>query len=176
LLTKIGIPKPDNWFDYVHQRFLVAAIPKDEWQNHISECVRICAPGGWVEFVESPSIFIDGGPGVQQFNKWFIQAIATRGIDTTIVEQLDVFMRKAGLVNITTQTYILPFGDWGKQVGLLFAENFRLFVESIEPLFTDVLCIPREQFKATLALTLEEFKHSQVHAKLYVHLGQKAAI
>jgi SAM-dependent methyltransferase len=173
---KIGIPKPDNWFDYVPPRVLVAAIPKDEWQNHINECVRICAPGGWVEFVESTAILFDGGPGAQQFNTWLVQGLATRGVDITMVDRLDVLMREAGLVNVTTQSYVIPFGDWGKQIGLIFAEDYRLLIESLEPLFIDVLCIPREQVEATLALTLEEFKHTRAHMMLYVHLGQKAVV
>jgi hypothetical protein len=37
----MGIPRPDSWFDYVHQRLPVGAIPKDDWQNHINECARI---------------------------------------------------------------------------------------------------------------------------------------
>jgi hypothetical protein len=176
LLIKIGIPKPDNWFDYVHQCFLAIAIPKDEWQNHINECVRICAPRGWVEFVETTGILFDGSTNIQQFNTWLIQGLATRGIDMIMTDRLDVLMRKAGLVNITTQSYILPFGDWGKQVGRLFAEDYRLAMESLEQLFIDALCIPREQFKATLALVLEEFKYARVYAKLYVHLSQKAVI
>jgi hypothetical protein len=154
----------------------VVAIPKDDWQKHINECVRICTPGGWVEFVETTCFFIDGGSGTQQFNTWLIQGFAARGIDITMVDRLDALMRKAGLVNVTTQTYIMPFGDWGRQVGRLFAEDFRLAIESIEPLFIDVLSIPREQFKATLALVLEEFKHARACMKFYVHLGQKAAI
>jgi hypothetical protein len=174
--TKIGIPKPDNWFDYVHQRLLVSAIPKDDWQNHINECVRICAPGGWVEFVESTCVFKDGGPGAQQYNTWLIQGFATRGIDMTMADRLDVLMREAGLVNVTKQSYVIPFGDWGKQVGQLFAEDHRLLIESLEPLFIDILSIPREQVEATLALIPEEFKHTQIYITLYVYLGQKAVI
>jgi hypothetical protein len=175
-LAKIGIPKPDNWFDYVHQRFLGIAIPKDDWQNHINECVRICAPRGWVEFTDTTGILFDGGPGMQQFNTWIIQGFATRGIDMTTMDQLDVLMRKAGLVNVTTQSYLMSFGEWGEQTGRLFAEDYRLAIESLEPLFIDVLCIPREQFNATLALVLEEFKHARAYMKFHVYLGQKAVI
>jgi hypothetical protein len=32
-----GIPKPDNYFDYVHQRFLTGALPKNKWKQHIQE-------------------------------------------------------------------------------------------------------------------------------------------
>jgi hypothetical protein len=174
LLTKIGILKPDNWFDYVHQRFLVAAIPKNKWQSHINECARICAPRGWVEFVESDGILFDGGPGMQQFNTWIIQGLATRNIDMTMADQLGVLMHKAGLVNVTMQTYVVPFGDWGKQAGRLFAENYRMIINSLEPLFIDVLCIPREQFKDTLNLVLEELKHGRAYMKLQVYFGQKA--
>lgn len=47
-----GLPFPDQQFDYVHQRLLVAAIPAANWPEVIHELVRVTRPGGWVELLE----------------------------------------------------------------------------------------------------------------------------
>ena len=44
-----GLPFEDNTFDYVFQRFLVVAYPKDKWGFMISELVRVLKPGGYLE-------------------------------------------------------------------------------------------------------------------------------
>ncbi len=44
-----GLPFKDNTFDYVFQRFLVVAYPKDKWSFMISELVRVLKPGGYLE-------------------------------------------------------------------------------------------------------------------------------
>lgn len=46
-----GLPFPDQQFEYVHQRLLVAAIPAAHWPGVIQELIRVTCPGGWVELV-----------------------------------------------------------------------------------------------------------------------------
>jgi len=47
-----GLPYADDSFDYVHQRFLVAAIPRPFWQQVVRELTRVTKPGGYVELIE----------------------------------------------------------------------------------------------------------------------------
>jgi hypothetical protein len=115
----------------------------------------------------------DGGPSTQQYSKWLEEGLKARGIDIFVVEKLDVLMREAGFTNVTKQTYILPIGNWGGRVGQLLAEDVRLGTESLEPLYTDILGIPREEVESTIASALEEFKSFRTYIQLYVHLGQK---
>src|SRR6266542_3569371 len=44
-----GLPFTDNSFDFVFQRFLVGAIPKDKWSFVINELTRVLKPGGYLE-------------------------------------------------------------------------------------------------------------------------------
>ncbi|KAJ3840954.1 S-adenosyl-L-methionine-dependent methyltransferase [Lentinula raphanica] len=47
---------PLEWSDsfaLVHQRLLVAALPRPLWHKALAQIYRVLKPGGWVEFVES---------------------------------------------------------------------------------------------------------------------------
>jgi ubiquinone/menaquinone biosynthesis C-methylase UbiE len=169
----IGIPKPDRWFDYIHSRFLVGAIPADKWEQYIQECARVCASDGWVEVIESNGQLIGGGPACQQFNTWTTGGFKSRGIDVNLMQNLDELMLKAGLINVTKQTFIVPFGTWGGKAGELFAENYRLLSGSIQPLITNVFNVTKEEVERNCTLMVEEFKSHKAHVIMNVYLGQK---
>ncbi len=44
-----GLPFADDSFDFVFQRLLVGAIPKDKWPFVIRELIRVLKPGGYLE-------------------------------------------------------------------------------------------------------------------------------
>ncbi|KAJ3737253.1 S-adenosyl-L-methionine-dependent methyltransferase [Lentinula guzmanii] len=46
-------PEWSNSFTFVHQRLLVAALPRPLWHEALAQIFRVLKPGGWVEFVES---------------------------------------------------------------------------------------------------------------------------
>jgi hypothetical protein len=82
-------------------------------------------------------------------------------------------MHEAGLINITKQPVTLPIGSWGGQVGELFAEDLRLANGSLQPLFTAVFNVSKEEVEKNTALMLEEFKSYQAYGTVYVYTGQK---
>jgi hypothetical protein len=169
----IGIPKPDGWFDYIHQRFLVTAIPADRWKQYIQECARVCAPGGWVEIIEMNTQTVDGGPACQQFNTWLVEGLKTRGVDVNMVNNLDEIMREVGLANVTKRTFIGPIGPWGGKAGELFDKCGRLGNSSIQPLLTSALGVPKEEVERVGALAVEEVQTHKAYMEIYVYLGQK---
>jgi hypothetical protein len=169
----IGIPRPDGWFDYVRQRFLSGAMPANKWKQHIQECARVCASGGWIEIIESNGQIVGGGPACQQYNTWFAEGFKARGIDMDMALSLDELMREAGIVNVTKHTFNAPVGPWGGKAGELFFEDLRLVNGSLQPLFTNVLGVPKEEVERNGALMLEEFKSYQAYGVMHVYLGQK---
>jgi hypothetical protein len=168
-----GIQKPDNYFDYVHHRLLVSAIPADKWKQHIQECTRVCASGGWVEIIETDGQIINGGPACQQFSSWTTQALKTRGIDVYQMQNLDELMREAGLDHVTKQTIHIPIGPWGGKAGELFAQDLKLGSTSIQPFITAVFQTPKEEVERNNAQMLEEFNTYQAYTTACVYLGQK---
>jgi ubiquinone/menaquinone biosynthesis C-methylase UbiE len=48
-----GLPFEDNSFDFVHMRFAIMEFTEEQWEEKVvKELVRVCKPGGWVEFLE----------------------------------------------------------------------------------------------------------------------------
>jgi hypothetical protein len=169
----IGIPKPDNYFDYVRHRFLIGAIPAAKWKQYIQECARVCASGGWVEIIETDGRIVNGGPACQQSSTWTAQGFKTLGIDADLMQNLDELMNEAGLTNVTKQTFTAPYGSWGGKAGELFAKDFRLGTNSLQPLFTKALGVPKEEVERNCALAMEELESHQAYMNIYVYLGQK---
>jgi hypothetical protein len=169
----IGISKPDGWFDYVHQRLLTGAIPTAKWKEHIQECARICASGGWVEIIESTGQIIGGGPACQQFTTWMTEGLKMRSIDLNAVQNLDELMHEVGLINVKKHVFTMPFGSWGGKAGELFAESGRLGPSSIQPFVTSVFNVPKEEVERIGALMVEEFKSYQAYVNIYIYFGQK---
>jgi hypothetical protein len=151
-----GIPKPNNYFDYIHQRFLIAAIPAAKW----------------IEIIE-PHMIVGGGPACQQFNTWSNQGGKARGIDVDMAQNLDELMREVGLINVEKHVFAAPVGPWGGRVGELFAEDARLLNNAIQPFVTKMLNIPKEEVERNGNLMVEEFKSHEAYFNLYVYFGQK---
>jgi SAM-dependent methyltransferase len=168
-----GIPKPDGWFDYIHQRMLIGAIPKDAWEDHIKECARVCASGGWIELLEVNALLLGGGPAAEQFNRWATGGFAAVGINPTLAGELDVFLKKAGFINIRKMYYKLPCGPWGGKAGLLFARDFKLLNSSLKPLFTRAFNISDEVVDANTEEIMKEIEVHKAYADFYVYVGQK---
>jgi hypothetical protein len=151
---------------------LVGAIPKDKWKQYIQECARVCTSGGWVEIVETTARIVDGGPACQQFNTWMTEGVKTCGVDVNMVQNLNELMREVGLINVTKQTFVGPFGSWGGRAGELFAEDFRLGRSGLQPLITNVFNVPKE-VERNVDLMVEEFRSHRAYLNVYVYLGQK---
>src|SRR5712664_2259726 len=55
--TLQGLPFPNESFEYIHQRFLVLAIPTEQWPFLITELARVTKAGGSVELIEGGTHF-----------------------------------------------------------------------------------------------------------------------
>lgn len=48
-----GLPYEDNVFDFVHMRFFIFALRKEEWPIAIKELIRVTKSGGMLQLMES---------------------------------------------------------------------------------------------------------------------------
>jgi hypothetical protein len=74
------------------------------------------------------------------------------------MQNLDELMREIGLANVTKQVFTAPIGSWGGKTGELFAEDYRLGSSSLQPLFTSVFNVPKEEVERKSALMVKGFK------------------
>ncbi|RKP09141.1 S-adenosyl-L-methionine-dependent methyltransferase [Thamnocephalis sphaerospora] len=112
-----GLRFADNQFDLVFQRLLISSIPTSQWPTHLSECARICQPGGWVEMIESDGLIHqrDGSeatsPSAALYNQCVRSLLHRVDIDPGLVRRLgDMFRVAAGLSDVHQRVYRIPIG------------------------------------------------------------------
>jgi SAM-dependent methyltransferase len=171
-----GLPFADNTFDFVHQRFLIAAIPLMAWPALVKELVRVTAPGGWVELVETSNAVAPMGPVTQQVKSLADQLAALRGLDVggTVPESLDGYLREAGLVRVERRVIEAPVGEWGGRVGALLALDFREASYAFGGAAAARFQIPPEEWAAMVEAMVREWEEYRTQVRFVVAYGQKA--
>src|SRR5690348_16704283 len=54
-----GLPWPDEYFDFVYQRFMLFSFTVEQWSYVIKELLRVTKKGGWLELFDTST---DMGP------------------------------------------------------------------------------------------------------------------
>nr|BBH93671.1 hypothetical protein KTA_18700 [Thermogemmatispora argillosa] len=173
-----GLPFDNNSFDFVHQRFLVLAIPLAAWPGVVQELARVTSPGGWIELVELSmhiSNLIPAGPTNQQLASLTGQLIALRGLDSEgiAIRSLDRYLEQAGLVNVQRHSIEAPLGEWGGRIGALLALDFREGWKAISAPLAARFQIPESEILQLIDRACQEW--NELHSRCYftVAYGQK---
>ncbi|KAI9265044.1 S-adenosyl-L-methionine-dependent methyltransferase [Phascolomyces articulosus] len=173
------LPFPDNHFDFIHQRLLVAAIPQDSWQPVVNSFMRILKPGGWVEFMETTDV-INLSPKGARLRNLLSSGAAKRGIRSSAPRELELYMLNAGFVNIKAIPMLLPFGksDMGDNtISSLFQDDFlRLYrreaIQAVAMKYLPEIETPEdyEKFLKDVLAEYDEYNTSLLSFRFY---GQK---
>jgi hypothetical protein len=172
-LYSIGLPYPDGYFDYVHHRLLALAIPNDRWTSYMEECVRLCAPGGWIEMVESDIIVYGGGPAFHQINDYITQAASLQGIELAAIEQIGKLMEEAGLVDILVDERHLPLSLQSGTVDKLFWNNYVNSLRSMSPFLIDKLNLTQEHIDQLIIEASQETLQYRTFTRIFIFVGRK---
>lgn len=170
-----GLPFPDGSFTFVHQRLLVAAVPKERWPSVIRELVRVTRVGGWVEVAECGQAQDDpANPYPQLWDTW-IAFCRTRGIDFTIGSTIGDMLTQARLQQVQQHEVLFPMGKWGGRVGVMSGEDCLAVGRALGVGVVAAGIKTQEQYDALLAATESQFKQptGQSILPFYIAYGQK---
>ncbi|KAF8905799.1 S-adenosyl-L-methionine-dependent methyltransferase [Gymnopilus junonius] len=112
----------DGAFSFVHQRLLVAALQKPDWERAISEMYRVLAIDGWVQLGEV-------GPWkagtVTEKHQNLVQALFdAKGLVLDCAAYIPTMLAQAGFANIRVEERSIPLGKWAGDHGADGATNF----------------------------------------------------
>lgn len=163
-----GLPFPDEQFEYVHQRFLVAAIPTVNWPAVIQELVRVARPGGWIELVEIGLTIQQAGPKTTHLLDWIEEISLARGFDMRTLPIGKLF-RQMELEYIETYDVFAPLGDWAGNVGTMFKANILSAWQAIKGLYCAQANVSPAHFETMLKLVAQEWEER--HASYVIHVA-----
>lgn len=169
-----GLPFPDGYFDFVHQRLLFFTIPTAAWPQLLRELARVTAVGGWVELVEMPNPGSGLGPYTQQSLQWLNEASQLWGIDMARLHNLDADLRQAGFTHLKGYTLPVPLGRWGGHLGTMMASNITAVHQVIKPMIVGKLGIDPVQFDQHILTEQQEWEQMRGTMAFYVVYAQRS--
>lgn len=168
------LPFPDGAFDYVHMRFLSAAIPLARWQQVMYELARVTRRGGWIEVVDTSWTPLQGGPATEQLFYWARIAGMMHEINLELAAWLGSLFLDSGLGNVTAPRLQLPMGRAGGRIGSMVAANAMAVAEAIQPWVVGYNIASAEAYAGALNAARSEVTGGSACAyPIFVAYGQR---
>ena len=167
-----GLPLPDAFANFTHQRLLVLAIPDSLWPEVVRELVRVTRFGGWLELVETDARVQAGGPMTERVFGWIEAVRQARGLLGKPVEHLGVLLQQQGLQEVESQQIPLKIGLWGGRAGVMMEQDVLAAVQALKELCCAEGVDPYE-FDAGLQAMAVEWRQAQAFCTIYAAYGRK---
>lgn len=168
-----GLPFTDGVFDYVHMRFLIAALPTKDFLSVINELQRVTRPGGWIELTE-PGLLLNTGPGLSTLWKWLFVFGERRNIEMGASKSIAKMLRDAKCTNITYKELPAPVGEHGGQLGRMLGANILSITEAVRMPIISLKIATAEEYDAMLARARTELAQGHCTSSLHIAIGQRA--
>jgi SAM-dependent methyltransferase len=126
---------PDHTFDFIASRFLILDYTAEEYQQLISECIRLCRPGGFIEVMEMDLRIYHqrllSSSVTHLLNTEVIKVIESKSLDPRLARRLQDLVIDP--ISSTQVKYIsLPLGVWGGKLGVMFRDDVHSLIEAFQ--------------------------------------------
>jgi ubiquinone/menaquinone biosynthesis C-methylase UbiE len=167
-----GMSFPDASFAYVHQRYMIGAIPRDQWPRTVAELVRVTQPDGWIELVEAGTSR-GGGAALEMVDSWVASVLARRGLDIHLGSQLSTILTQAGARDVVTREISLPLGAYGGRVGTLVESDYFAAVNAMRAPVVSLGIASETDYDRIAAAARAEVQQGKCVFPVYVVYGQR---
>ncbi len=170
-----GLPFPDAFFSFTHQRLLVAGITAANWPRVIHELVRVTRAGGWVELVEVGSLTDGAGPATARMQHFLVAVSKSMGFDGEIVHHLGDMLQQEGLQSVETQPIPIPVGEWAGRVGHMMKHDLLEAVNALRGRYCAQADIPGEEFDQIMRDMAQEWEAYRPTITFYAAYGKRVS-
>ncbi|KAI8054939.1 uncharacterized protein B0P05DRAFT_560825 [Gilbertella persicaria] len=164
---------PDNTFDFIESRFLVLTYTFEQYQQLMTECLRVCKPGGYIELMEMDMRIYHqrllSCPVTHLLNNEVISVIESKKLDPRLARRL------LDLVSPTITTkakYVsLPIGVWGGRLGVIFRDDIHHLIESFQPHIAElnsVQCRTEDELESKIEMMDQEVDANRSFMNLHL--------
>lgn len=168
-----GLPFPDQQFAFTHQRFLVAAIPAQNWPGVVRELVRVTRPGGWIESLEIGETIHNAGPATKKFLRWMTDISRGLGFEMSVLQHLGDFLTQAGCDSVESQDIAVPLGDWAGTVGHKLKVDVVHGWSALKERYCSLSDTSPEAFDAMLQAAIAEWERNKTSYVFHAAYGRR---
>ena len=153
---------PDNSFDLVNARFLVAFMPATAWLKLLEECVRITRPGGIIRLTEFDEPATTNSAAVARWMDLTFRAIQLAGLHMSpdghnfgVTPVLRRFLLNAGCQNIGLKPHVIDFSIDTPAYSSMYT-NCAIAFRQVQPFMAKMkVATPEEIEQSYQAMLLE---------------------
>jgi ubiquinone/menaquinone biosynthesis C-methylase UbiE len=168
-----GLQFPDQCMDFVHQRFMLLAIPTASWPHVGQEIIRVTRSGGWFELVENDIDIQREGPITHQLTEALFRVCQSHSIDPSSSTRLASFLPEDGIASIRQEEVPLPLGNWGGRIGQMALRNHIALLQSLKDLLLPKLGTTPDEFERLVMRMTQECESMQSFSFLRIVYGQR---
>ncbi len=168
-----GLPFPDQQFEYVHQRLLVAAIPAACWPEVIRELVRVTRSGGCIELLEVGVAMQHVGPQTTRLMHWMSEQNQQRGFEMRLLSHLGEMLTHAGLEAVAYHDIPVPLGDWAGRVGAMLKADVLGAFDAVKGVYCAQGKMPHNQFEVLVRRAAQEWEETHASYLFHVAYGRR---
>jgi SAM-dependent methyltransferase len=164
---------PDDAFDLVNARFLMAMMPVSAWLPLLRECRRVTRPGGSLRLMES-ELCLTTSPAFEQLSAWLARAFWRKGYTFSpdgrtlgITAVLGRLLRSTGWRDVGYRPFVIDFST-GASAQTSGYQHFMVFWKLVQDFVCAWAEVPTETFErcyqqAMAELLLDEFRGLWFH-------------
>ncbi|KAI7873232.1 S-adenosyl-L-methionine-dependent methyltransferase [Lichtheimia hyalospora FSU 10163] len=165
-------PLESNYFDFVHQRLLVAGIPSKDWVNTINNIKIGLKDNGWLQMVECYIKPFNAGPKFKKLMDKVIEILESKELDPYIAAKLkSMFIQTNDFININEEIIEVPI-SWNGKIGEMHANDWKEIYQSLKPSLTPMLPLDEKDFDIIIKEAIEECEQYKTFFKWYIVYGQ----
>ncbi|KAK3845941.1 MAG: hypothetical protein J3R72DRAFT_434902 [Linnemannia gamsii] len=181
LLTRLSFP--NQYFDFVYQRFLYLGLTVEDWPVALKELRRVMKPGGWIELFEPCMRVHRAGARTREVMRWCSRLLQEeRGLDFDFAgEKMKRLCESSeiGFQNVKLERLSIPVGSWGGRVGQAMAENMVLIFQTLQSALIPAELTPSldgnsiKAFDLMIQSWIRECEENKSYIDYYILVGQK---
>ncbi len=171
-----GLPFPDAFFSFTHQRLLVAGITVDNWPRVIHELVRVTRRNGWIELVETDHLMVNAGPATAKMHELIEVISKNLGFDGTVIHHLGDFLVQEKLQGVEMQPIRIPVGEWGGRVGSMMKRDFLAATKGLKGRYSTSAGITGVEFDRMANAMAEEWETYHSSCIFYAVYGKRGTV
>ncbi|KAF9145109.1 hypothetical protein BGX30_010364 [Mortierella sp. GBA39] len=181
LLTRLSFP--NQYFDFVYQRFLYLGLTVEDWPVALKELRRVMKPGGWIELFEPCMRVHRAGTRTREVMQWCSRLLQEeRGLDFDFAgEKMKRLCESSeiGFQNVKLERLSIPVGAWGGRVGQAMAENMVLIFQTLQSALVPAEMTPSfdgasmKAFDLMVQSWIRECEENKSYIDYYILVGQK---
>jgi SAM-dependent methyltransferase len=168
-----GLPFPDDFFSYTHQRLLVAGIAAENWPRVVRELVRVTRVNGWVELVEANSLAEGAGPATARMQELLETVSKSWGFDGEMIRHLGDLLLDAGLQQVEMQPIPIPVGDWAGRVGQMMKQDLLSVLSALKGRYSAQAGITEAEFDQMMQAMVLEWESYRPACMFYAAFGKR---